>query len=206
MSSFQDLKKLSENFLQALEQIGEKFSQFQKSSRLPCVPECGGCCFNPQIYCSPFDMLPVALALIENKTAEQTYEFLQELLNNKPLSHCIFLKVDDAKKAKGTCTQYTYRPLICRVFAVSARHNKLGKVEFSVCKTIQEANPKAYTELLSKTEHLSGEELPFIDHSKSPLAEIFPFIHHEEYPINEALLKMLDKLLFLREVDQLKVK
>lgn len=190
----QNYKKLSEKILSEFEGFSQHFSGFQVDQKLSCLSGCGKCCFKPDIFATPIEMLPLALEIIERGEGEAVYQKCLEHKNER----CIFLKIDDEKNYKAHCGEYSHRPLICRTFGVSARHNKLNKIEYSVCKMIKEEKKEEYAQLLSNT-NIPVEDVPFIDFSRSHIATIDPRFLEEEIHINEAMRKMLEKLLMLNQ-------
>lgn len=169
--------------------ISSVYSNFQNTNSLSCNYGCGRCCFKSDIYCSPVELLPLALDLIERGEA---VEVLDKCLNHKA-NHCVFMKITDLEAGKGQCTVYEFRPLVCRTFGVAGKHDKDGRVSFSVCATLKETKPLDYAELLFRK--FENNDIPFIDKSKKNLICIDPDFLQEEFPINVSLSMLLDKLL-----------
>lgn len=172
------------------ESISQKFSAFQNANSLSCPPGCGKCCFKADIYCAPIELLPLAMELLERGEAEAYLEKCQDIKEDR----CLFLSVQDEKTGKGVCTEYKYRPLVCRTFGVAPRHDKNGLVNFSVCTTLKETNPESFAKLQKRD--FTDVEIPFIDQSKNKLACLDPRLAEEEFPINESLAMILEKVLF----------
>jgi Fe-S-cluster containining protein len=137
----------------------------------------------------------MALDLLDRGIAQETYD---KCLEHKA-DHCLFMKISDLKNGKGRCTEYQFRPLICRTFGVAGRRDKMGKINFSVCTTLKEIKAKEYQELTAK--EFLPQEVPFIDLSKNRLATLDPKFLEEEFPINQSLAIMLEKILFISELD-----
>lgn len=188
-------KNLSIEILLELNKIFEEFSAFQAKVDLPCPSGCGKCCFKADIYCTPIELLPMALALVERGEGEATYDKCIQ----HSADHCLFMEIADKKSGMGMCSEYLHRPLVCRTFGVAGRHDKNGLINFSVCTTLKEVYPLRYEALLNAK--LSDSEVAFIDDSKSRLLNIDPAFLEKEFPINEALAIMLEKVLFLSELD-----
>jgi Fe-S-cluster containining protein len=185
-------KQLANSILGEFTQISSEFSTFQNNAKLSCIEGCGKCCFKPDIYCSPYELLPLALELLEKGEAQKMYERCLD----KQEERCLFLTVTNEEKFKAQCEAYTFRPLVCRTFGVSARHGKNQRVDMSVCKPLQEQKTQAYEELLEKAFSITNLPLPFIDLCKSRLTSLDPALQDEEFPINQALKIMLEKVLF----------
>lgn len=180
---------LADAILREFNLISEEFSSFQKNSNLDCVAGCGKCCFKPDIYCSPVELLPMALELIKNGEAE---DFLKRI--ESVGSRCIFLKVTDEENFKGYCTHYEHRPLTCRTFGVYLRHGKNKTIEPTVCKVLKDEKPLEYQKL-KEMDFSKEESKAFIDVCKNRLASLDPSLMEEEMPINQSLRVMISKML-----------
>lgn len=189
--NLQRLVQLAESITEEYNNLTSHFSSFQKNANLSCLDKCGKCCFKTEIYCSPIELLPMALHLVETQKALE----ILDKINDETLSHCALLVVTDKQHFQGYCGEYAHRGIICRSFGVSARHGKKG-VDYSVCKIIKEEKSEAYRDLL-KTEH-NYQEIPFIDSSKNQLTTLSPEFLEREYPINESLRIMLEKVLLIK--------
>ncbi len=182
-------KELTKNILDELELASQAFARFQSASQLTCPEGCGKCCFNPEVSCTPYELLPLAFYLLENNLAEDFLEKAKASLGE----HCLLLTVIDKDKGKGNCSQYKFRPFVCRAFGVAARSNKNNLNELSICKTLKEQSSFNLDDIHTK---LTGE-VPLLEVWKKRLEVIDPALNTIEKPINEALLIMLEKLLLL---------
>jgi Fe-S-cluster containining protein len=186
---------LAEQILNEFNQISEEFSHFQNKSKLNCIEGCGKCCFKPDIYCSPYELLPMALEFLARGEAQGIYEKCL----GKEKERCVFLNVQDEVKFKAQCDAYLFRPLVCRTFGVSLRHGKNERVDVSVCKPLQETKKEIYNELIANSFSTSDLSLPFIDSCKARLVSIDPKLQETELPINQALKIILEEVLFYSE-------
>lgn len=188
-------KILADAILAEFNLISDEFSSFQKSSKLNCYEGCGKCCFKPDIYCSPAELLPMAIELIERGLAERFLDEVDSIKNGR----CVFLDVSDEENFKGSCKVYSYRPLTCRTFGVSLRHGKNNSIDLSVCKPLKEGRAQEYLELANQNFSDNNQPLPFIDTCKNRLTRIDPSLMEAEMPINDALKVILSKMLFYSE-------
>jgi Fe-S-cluster containining protein len=124
----------------------------------------------------------MAYHLIESDLA---ISFLEKAEENN--SQCIFLQVTNSESGKGVCSQYEYRPFICRIFGVAARTNKYGKIENAICPTLAENNI------------VEADNAPLIEVWKKKLEVIDPRLSEQELPINQALKLILEKVLLLNK-------
>ncbi len=177
-----------------MDKIGHAFSDYQESVNLPCRSGCGKCCFKKEIFCTPIELLPLAFKLLAENRAEEVYDHCQKSLHQ----HCILLSIADEVKGFGTCSEYENRPFVCRTFAVTARKNKHGNPEFSICKIIKEDHGEKTTALLK----MDNSKAPFIELWKSQLDSLDPAFMEEEHPINKSLSLILERLLFVMAMEQ----
>lgn len=179
-----DLENISFKIKLGLEEIGKPFSDFHEKSKMTCPPSCGQCCYNPEITCHPYELLPLAMDLLTRDMAEL---YLEKAKNNKD-GICILLNQIDPVSSHGRCNEYQNRPSICRAFAVSGRINKKEEVELSICKKLKELYPLNDFDF-------SEEEVPFISLVQRKLEAIDPRMIGPQVNINEALIIILEKVL-----------
>lgn len=177
-------RELAQTILKHLEEVSQVFGDFQKMGQLHCPPSCGKCCFNPEISCAPYELLPLALHLLGSNRAEEMLELAQTNLNTK----CILLQVLDEEKGNGRCSDYAFRPFICRAFGVSARHGKKG-TDYSICRVL-----KSNDSFTPDFNHID-EDIPYIEVWKKRIEAIDPKLLEREIPINQALAVILEKVL-----------
>lgn len=189
--NLKNFEELSQSILREYGDISEKFHAFQHNNRLDCVSGCGKCCFKPDIYCSPIELLPLALELLRRGEAQAVYDKCLESIEKR----CPFLHVDNAEKFQGKCTEYAFRPLVCRTFGVSARHGKKNNIEYSVCKTLKEEKATAFQSLVDSNYPHTQADLPYIDSAKHRLTTLDPRFLEEEHTIKDSLKIILEKVL-----------
>ena len=120
-------------------QLEQENVQFGQSSGISCVSGCGKCCTYPDIEASPLEFLPWAFHLFLNGEAEKTLLALAKTQS----STCIIYKplsiID-----QGSCSNYKYRGLICRLFGFAANTDKYGNLRLATCKIIKEGQSESY--------------------------------------------------------------
>lgn len=184
MQKYRELAKLVEEIYQ---DSGSAFNSFQSTSGLSCLSGCGACCLNPDVTATQLEMLPFAIYLIDHNLADDMLNKL-ECTDQKFCINYIF-ESEDGKK--GKCGIYQYRPSLCRSFGASTRFNKNFQKEWVICKFIKE-NSK---ELIP---HIDIERAPIMGSFAARIKSIDYELSKEIYPINDALRKMLEKLMFYR--------
>jgi Fe-S-cluster containining protein len=179
---------LAQTIHEKLIEVSDVFGGFQQSVGLSCPTDCSKCCFKSDIYCSPYELLPMAFYLIDTGRAEEVLE--KARLHKK--SNCLFLDVSDEARGTGRCSEYLYRPFICRAFGLSARYGKYKEFERSICKTLSKM------EAVEPTIQIINSEIPFIDVWKRNLESIDPCLLGGDFPIHQSMAIILERLL-LRE-------
>lgn len=177
-----ELRSLSQLFLHKYEEISSAFNRFQQEGQVLCPKDCGHCCFKHNIYCTPYELLPMAFHLLDSGLA---LDYLDRARTNAGEQRCVLLNIINEREDKGNCGHYLYRPFVCRAFGVSARHSKNNRVDFSVCALL-----KNDFEKVSDTSNV-----PFIDVWKKQFENLDPHLFEAEVPINNALVFVLEKVL-----------
>lgn len=166
--------------------LDAEISTFQKASGLDCPWGCGACCFKADIEATALEFLPFAVHLYKKQEAETWYDRLKE--NTSPI--CVIL--NPTAEARGLCSQYPYRGLICRLFGYSARLNKHGKRELVTCQIIK-GQPEFAAVQKRVVEDLV--QLPVMSQYYMHLHGIDPELSRTFYPINLALRRAIEEVL-----------
>ncbi|AUC79609.1 hypothetical protein CW736_09620 [Nonlabens sp. MB-3u-79] len=169
-------------------QLEQETTAFAKVSGMSCVSGCGKCCTYPDVEASPLEFLPWAFHLFLNGEAENTLLKLKK----KNSSTCMIYKplsiID-----QGSCSNYKYRGLICRLFGSAASTDKYGKLRLATCKIIKEGQTDAYN---SNLEALSkGLSVPIFSTYYMQLNQIDFHLGNIILPINKALKIAIEEVL-----------
>ena len=167
-------------------QVDKHIARYQKRTRLACLKGCGRCCENPHVETTVSQVLPLAQHLFENGSIELAW---QDLERSRSTSICAFYRPDPLMPGKGRCSQYALRPLICRLFGFSARHNKNGRIEVMTCELIKANDPQAVNnsqKLIDK-----GLKAPLMQDYTLRACGISPE-NNITMPINDAIEKAIE--------------
>lgn len=167
-----------------------EITAFKSETHLYCNAGCGKCCSKPNIEASPLEFLPWAFHLFLNGQAEETLE----KLNNSTNKNCLLYRpLSLLEHHKGSCSNYRYRGLICRLFGYAANTDKFGKLRLATCKIIkeeQQENFNAAEEMINK-----GKYVPIFTDYYMQLAQIDFKMGMTLLPINEALKIAIEEVL-----------
>lgn len=172
------------------DRLENEITAFQSKTHLHCRSGCGKCCTTPDINASPLEFLPWALHLFLNGKAEA---MLTEL-NDKTNSNChIYRPLTVLERNNGSCNNYRYRGLICRLFGYAASRDKYGELRLAACKIIKEEQLQNYTD----TQDAIGKGLyvPVFTDYYMQLAQIDYRMASIILPINEALKMAIEEVL-----------
>ncbi len=170
--------------------LEHEIATFQEHTKLSCVAGCGKCCTNPEIDASPLEFLPWAFQLYLNGNAEKV---LNEL-NSRITTTCyIYNPLSLLDKNNGSCNQYKYRGLICRLFGFGANHDKYGQYRLATCKIIKEGQKEAYEK--SNKEINNGLPVPIFTDYYMNLSQIDFKLGNLILPINKALKFAIEEVL-----------
>ena len=172
------------------ERLENEITAFKSETSLHCLTGCGKCCSKSDIDASPLEFLPWALHLFLNGKAE---EMLAEL-DNSSISTChIFRPLALLEEYNGSCSNYRYRGLICRLFGYAASRDKYGELRLATCKIIKENQLENYNnteEAISK-----GLYVPIFTDYYMQLSQIDYRLATTMLPINEALKMAIEEVL-----------
>jgi Fe-S-cluster containining protein len=189
-----NIQQLVQDLQLFYDEMGSAFSEYQKSTNLTCSSECGKCCDNPNITATTLEMLPLAWDLYQRGIAEQWLE----KLSHEEHSLCPLIQFHSPDRMKGQCTEYKFRPSICREFGVAGQQRKDGKKILSVCKYIK--GDKASL-LINEAEN-NPDQIPLMSDWTRRLYTIHPDLLTDSRPIAKSLQLALEKVLLYAQYSQ----
>ncbi|MFH7000209.1 YkgJ family cysteine cluster protein [Flavobacterium sp. FlaQc-57] len=167
-----------------------EISVFKSKTNLSCNAGCGKCCSTPNIDASPLEFLPWAFHLFLNGKAEETLE----LLKNISTKNCfLYRPLSVIEHQKGSCSNYRYRGLICRLFGYGATTDKFGKLRLATCKIIKEEQNENFS--MAEKAINNGVNVPIFTDYYMQLAQIDLRMGMIFLPINEALKIAIEEVL-----------
>lgn len=176
-----------------VEKVGELYNHVDRETKkalvdttLACPPQCGQCCYNPNIETTVLEALPLANYLIETGQEKLVMERARES------TECVLLK-KGTQPGTGRCTAYPVRYGICRLFGYAAMKNKTGGMEFVACK-IHKSTQSSQTEETSRKVQLGTLKVPSFVEYRNQLENIDPTLSKEHLNINAALISAIEKL------------
>ena len=172
------------------DQLEKEISGFQSHTKLHCVTGCGKCCTKPDIDASPLEFLPWAFHLFLLGKAEETLDTLKE----RSATQCfLYNPVSLLGGNNGSCGQYKYRGLICRLFGYGASRDKMGQLRLATCKIIKEGQQENYQK--ASQDISNGLPVPiFMDYYMN-LSQIDFRMGNIIVPINRALILAIEEVL-----------
>ena len=175
---------------QLFERLEKEMNTFKSETHLSCRTSCGQCCSKPDINASPVEFLPWAFYLFLNGKAE---EMLEEL-HTKTTSNChLYQSLSLIDHTQGSCSDYKYRGLICRLFGYAANRDKYGQLRMTTCKIIKEEQQENF---LNAEEAIGkGLYVPIFTDYYTQLLQIDPRLAVIILPINEALKIAIEEVL-----------
>lgn len=163
---------------------------FQTQTHLHCNAGCGKCCSKSNIDASPLEFLPWAFHLFLNGKAEET---LTELSNASSSNCLLYRPLSVLEHHKGSCSNYRYRGLICRLFGYAANTDKFGKLRLATCKIIKEEQQENF--IAAEASINKGKYVPVFTDYYMQLAQIDLRMGIILLPINEALKIAIEEVL-----------
>lgn len=173
---------------QLFHQLELETVQFKQASGINCVVGCGKCCTSPSIEASPLEFLPWAFHLFLNDKAEKTLHKLKETHTTTCIIYKPLSIID-----QGSCSNYKYRGLICRLFGFAANTDKYGNLRLATCKMIKEGQADKYN---STSEAITkGLHVPIFTEYYMQLNQIDFTMGNLILPINKALIMAIEEVL-----------
>ncbi|MFV8327159.1 YkgJ family cysteine cluster protein [Flavobacterium sp. ZS1P14] len=170
--------------------LENEITTFKSETTLHCRTGCGKCCSTPDIVASPLEFLPWALYLFLNGKAEE----MVVQLNNKSDRNChLYRPLAVLDRNNGSCSNYRYRGLICRLFGYAASRDKYGKLRLATCKIIKEEQQKNYND--TEEAIRKGLYVPIFSDYYMQLTQIDNRLATILLPINEALKMAIEEVL-----------
>jgi Fe-S-cluster containining protein len=179
--------KLVEQLFARLE---SEINTFKSETKLQCFNGCGKCCTTPNIDASPLEFLPWALHLYIEGKAVST---LEAIGTNTDKSCFLYHSNSSSDYTIGTCTDYHYRGLICRLFGFAGTKDKNGKSSLVTCSLIKENQQEIYNntqEAINK-----GLYIPLFTEYYMQLFQIDNRLAVIKVPINQAFKIAIEEVL-----------
>ncbi|MBZ4655409.1 MAG: putative Fe-S oxidoreductase [Peptococcaceae bacterium] len=184
-SSFQGLNEL----LAVYNDLDLLITAFKNKTQLDCLKGCRECCNTPayHIEASVLEMLPLSIHIWQSGEGEY---WLQKLSETRPEEPCVLYISSPSVKSEGGCSQYGWRPLLCRLFGFSAIMHKHGKPVVALCKEAKKINPHLEGKIQGLID--GGLKVPINSHFAERVSFLNPFYGQKLYPINEAFRLALE--------------
>ena len=170
--------------------LENEISTFKQQFDINCIVGCGKCCTKLDIEASPLEFLPWAFHLFLNGKAE---DILNELQGRSSTVCQIYQPLSLIDNNSGSCGNYQYRGLICRIFGHAATKDKYGKLRLATCKIIKEGKPDSYEKSVEAIEN--GTYIPIFTDYYMQLSQIDFNLGNIILPINKALERALIEVL-----------
>ncbi|WP_223552051.1 YkgJ family cysteine cluster protein [Aestuariivivens sp. NBU2969] len=170
--------------------LENEMHEFKGQFGLYCIQGCGKCCAKPDIEASPLEFLPWAFQLFLEHKALDMLE--QQKTTTNTWCH-LYTPLSLVDTNSGSCGDYHFRGLICRLFGFSANRDKYGKLRLITCKVIKESQVEAYNQTVLQINE--GVYVPIFSDYYQTLFQIDHKLGHKLMPINKALKAALEEVL-----------
>lgn len=179
------LIQLSETVENKFRELDQNMKAFALKTGIRCREACGECCKNPNVEASLVEMLPLARKLISESKNESVYERLLQVKKSGP---CILYEEHSASEGLGRCTQYEFRPALCRSFGFSGRREKDSSLKYMACHWHKKLHPEKVEEAQKR------DDIPLISDAIAARWCLDASLKDlEARPINEALASAIEK-------------
>ncbi len=187
--SFDDLYQKASEVLKLYDVVDKAVEDIQMETGLRCLPSCRECCktSGDSIQVTITEFLPLSLRLWNEGRAQPLLRRLEDVSDS---DCCILFESSIEIGKRGGCTEYAFRPLLCRLFGFSGIIDKLGRVAPVICKYVKRDYPLCVGKFTEKVS--SGLEIPIFSNYSKWVQGIDPYMGSRTYSINSALRKALE--------------
>lgn len=189
------LHRLSQKIRRIFKNIDSKTSAVALSTGIRCKKACGECCLNKNVEAMAVELIPLALKLRKLKKLELYYALSKKLEHDS----CFFYSPNSLDPRLGSCSVYSERPSLCRLFGFSAARNKYGEASLASCHLHKKLQPDEYKNAAYRLEE-AKVEMPFLGefHHQLEGCSNTPGLN-ERQPINRAFSVAAEYVLHYRE-------
>ncbi len=173
------------------QEYDREISELRSKNGFYCLPGCGACCYVPssKIEVVVFEMIPLAIKFVMQGKGE---ELIQQLENEDVAQiPCVMYCKNSDDGRLGYCSEYSLRPLICRLFGGGSRIKRNDTRELYLCKLLKEEY-RINQDLLDKLSY----EFPVSSDVSTYVRGLNLSMDQEFLPINVALKKALEYVMF----------
>lgn len=167
-----------------------EINTLQTETKLHCNSGCGKCCTKLDIEASPLEFLPWAFHIFLNGDAEKVLAELE--IKTSTICH-IYNPLTLLDKVNGSCSNYPYRGLICRLFGYAATKDKYGQLRLATCKIIKTEQVKNFENASNLIQN--GLPVPIFTDYYMNLFQIDYHLGNIILPINKALKYAIEEVL-----------
>ncbi len=173
--------------------------RFQDATSLYCLEGCGSCCATQTVEATPLEALPLAQEIYRRRGEERVLAELEER-EREGSQVCLFYEPDPREEGKGRCGEYSFRPLLCRLFGFAARRNRQGEKEPVFCRLVKQSHPEV---VLGAHQAVAQRmEIPIFQDLFQRVASLEPSLGYRLLPINQAVREALEYLYWKQPRDE----
>lgn len=156
-----------------------------------CLPGCGACCNTPSfnIEVAVFEMIPLAIQFALEGRGDAILKQLEN--DNIEKVPCIIYTKISEDGSMGHCSEYSLRPLICRLFGGGVWKKKDLSHEMLLCKLLKEEH-RLNQDMIDKL----TKEFPLVLDVSAYARGLNPVMDQQLFSINVSLKKALEYVMF----------
>lgn len=169
--------------------LDRRTRSFRRASGLACPAGCSYCCLSEEVEATVLEMLPLALRL----RREGRLAGLLERLREEGTRSCALHSPQPLGPSGGRCTQYPWRPILCRLFGFASAAGPAGEAELAVCRRMR--SPGAAVTLGAAEAVRAGSlAAPAMRAWSLAVYRLDPALGSRLLPVNEALREALERV------------
>jgi Fe-S-cluster containining protein len=115
-------------------EIDRQTARFAAESGIRCSDGCGACCHSPHVEATAEELAPLAHAIIARGEAGRLLARI-DAAHGSGDRRCVLFATDPQEDPmRGRCSEYPWRPAMCRLFGFAGQRGPDGDARFTACR------------------------------------------------------------------------
>lgn len=182
------LQELDFQVLEVYRGLDVAVADFAARTGLACPQGCGHCCRSEKVEATVLECIPLAFELFRTFQAELILKRLEKDCDER---RCILYRSDFTEAGLWGCSQYRFRPVVCRLFGFAGNRDRGGIARLAMCRIMKEGAGPGACALVVDDGDIS---LPLFSDAGLRITALHPGLGVARMPVNTALREALQKV------------
>lgn len=182
------LRQLEYRVLAVYRDLDAAVAAFAARTGLGCPRGCGHCCRSEEVEATVLECIPLAFELFRAAQAELLLDRLEKIGDDP---RCALYRSDYTEAGLWGCSQYHFRPVVCRLFGFAGNRDRDGIPRLAMCRVMKErSGPAAAGPAMAD----GDAPMPLFSDAGLHITALHPGLGTVRMPINTALSEALRKV------------